>query len=43
MSFWAGLSQSEVIADDTFAASLHSQLANPAERNIVKLEKAEGG
>lgn len=24
-----GLSQSEVIADDTFAASLHSQLANP--------------
>jgi len=32
MPLWAGtVSQSEVIADDSFAVTLHSQLANPAE------------
>lgn len=38
-----GLRQSEVIAFDTSAASLHTQLANPAECNTAKLEEAEEG
>lgn len=48
VSIWGlpGLSQvswTEVIVHDTFATSLHSQLANSAEYNIAKLKKTEEG